>query len=412
MKKRILSLLCALTLLLGLAPAAAAQEGESRRAASALASLQVIDAVPSGEALSGPATRAQAVNVLARLYGLTKADLPSGAYDYASSKGWVTVLSGQEDPIPTSEFCAALLRQLGYEGFTNENAGVFARRIALTARDYGETLTLGDLYQLARDALTFPGRDGVTPARRLVEKGLCTQAQIRSMFPEELTIRRAADRHMAAILRLDVFYSDEEYEDGKRSNGGSGFFVSADGLAVTNYHTIESALYATATLVTGETFDVEKVIFYDRSADLALLRISKTTTDRKTTVPFFHYLELAQEPDLRVGDQVYSMGVPLGVTLSATSGVVSAVNHRVGVGSFSSLPCVISTADISHGSSGGALVNVYGHVVGVTTGAYANGNNLYLSVPLTLVMEADWTAEGITLKEVAEQVEKETASAK
>ena len=405
MKKQILALLCVLTLLLGLAPAAAALEGESQRAANTLASLQVIDAAPSGKALSNQASRAHAAEVLARLYGLTKADLPSGAYDYAVSKGWVTVVTGQKDPIPTAEFCAALLRQLGYEGFTNENANVFARRIALTSRDYDETLTLGDLYQLARDALAFPGKDGVAPAQRLVEKGLCTQAQVQGLFPEALTIRQAADKHMAAILRLDVFYSDREYEDDQRSNGGSGFFVSADGLAVTNYHTIEGALYATATLVTGASFPVEKVVFYDPDADLALLRISKTTTDQKATAPFFHCLELAQEPDLRVGDTVYSMGVPLGVTLTATSGVVSAVNHKVGVGTFSSLPCVISTADISHGSSGGALMNVYGHVVGVTTGAYTNGNNLYLSVPLTLVMEADWTAEGITLKEVVELAE-------
>lgn len=412
MKRKLLSLLCALILLLGVVPTASAQEGESKRAAETLASLQIIDAVPSEKSLSNPASRTQAADVLARLYGLTKGDLPSGAYDYVTSKGWVTVITGQKDPIPTAEFCADLLRQLGYEGFTNENADVFARRIALTARDYDETLTLGELYQLARDALPFPGKDGVAPADRLVEKGLCTQAQIDALFPEALTIRQAADRHMAAILRLDVFYSDREYEDDRRSNGGSGFFVSADGLAVTNYHTIEGAVHATATLTTGETFEVENVVFYDPDADLALLRISRTTTDQKTTVPFFHCLELAQEPDLRVGDQVYSMGVPLGVTLSATSGVVSAVNHKVGVGTFSSLPCVISTADISHGSSGGALMNVYGHVVGVTTGAYTNGNNLYLSVPLTLVMEADWTAEGITLKEVVELAEQEADSKK
>lgn len=405
MKRKLLSMLCALILLLGVMPTAAAQEGESRRAAETLASLHVLDAVPSAEALSKPATRAQAADVLARLYGLTKADLPSGAYDYVATKGWLTVVTGQKDPIPTAEFCAALLRQLGYEGFTNENADVFARRVALTARDYDKTLTLGELYQVARDALPFPGKDGVTPAKRLTDKDLCTQAQIDALFPETLTIRQAADRHMAAILRLDVFYSDKEYQEDQRSNGGSGFFVSADGLAVTNCHTIQKAVYATATLVTGETFGVEDVIFYDTDADLALLRISKTTTDQKTTAPFFHYLELAQEPDLRVGDQVYSMGVPLGVTLSATSGIISAVNHRVNVGTFSTLPCVISTADISHGSSGGALMNVYGHVVGVTTGAYANGNNLYLSVPLTLIMEADWTAEGVTLKEVVEREE-------
>ena len=45
------------------------------------------------------------------------------------------------------------------------------------------------------------------------------------------------------------------------------------------------------------------------------------------------------------------------------------------------LPCIVNTADISHGSSGGALVNTKGHVVGVTTGAYEGGNNLYISIP-------------------------------
>ena len=54
-------------------------------------------------------------------------------------------------------------------------------------------------------------------------------------------------------------------------------------------------------------------------------------------------------------------------------------------------------------------MNIYGRVVGVTTGAYSSGNNLYLSVPLTPVLEADWTVEGITLAEVLkEAVARET----
>ena len=400
MKKQILALLCVLTLLLGLAPAAAALEGESQRAANTLASLQVIDAAPSGKALSNQASRAHAAEVLARLYGLTKADLPSGAYDYAVSKGWVTVVTGQKDPIPTAEFCAALLRQLGYEGFTNENANVFARRIALTTRDYAETLSLGDLYQLVRDALAFPNREGVPAVRKLEEAGLCTQAQAQALFPEELTARQVADRHMAAVFRLDTYYTEEAYENDVRSNGGSGFFISSDGLAVTNYHTIDSAVRATANLITGECFEVERVLFYDTEADLALLRVSRTTRDQKTTVPSFSFLELAEDPALRRGDPVYTLGVPLGLTLAISDGIVSATDHEVEGYTF---PCVINTADISHGSSGGVLMNVYGRVVGVTTGAYSAGNNLYISVPLIPILSADWTAEGVTLAEVAEE---------
>ena len=65
------------------------------------------------------------------------------------------------------------------------------------------------------------------------------------------------------------------------------------------------------------------------------------------------------------------------------------------------LPCVMNTADISHGSSGGALLNVYGQVIAVTSGAYTYGNNMYLAVPVDPVLEADLTVSGKTLAEVA-----------
>ena len=64
------------------------------------------------------------------------------------------------------------------------------------------------------------------------------------------------------------------------------------------------------------------------------------------------------------------------------------------------LPCVMNTADISRGSSGGALLNVYGRVIAVTSGAYTYGNNMYLAVPVDPVMDADLTVPGKTLAEV------------
>ena len=60
----------------------------------------------------------------------------------------------------------------------------------------------------------------------------------------------------------------------------------------------------------------------------------------------------------------------------------------------------MSTADISEGSSGGALFNEYGQVIGITSGAYRDGNGMYLAVPIDAVLAADLTGEGQTLREV------------
>ena len=156
-------------------------------------------------------------------------------------------------------------------------------------------------------------------------------------------------------------------------------------------------------MITGETFLVDRVLFYDPDADLALLRISKTSQD-KLEVPFFSFLEIAEDPALRRGDRIYTLGVPLGITPAISQGIVSATDHKVDQFSF---PCVVNTADISHGSSGGALLNVYGHVVGVTSGAYEAGNSLYISVSLSPILETDWEAEGITLAELKRELQQQ-----
>ncbi len=420
MKKRLLALLCALVLTLGAVPLAAALEGEAARAADTLATLGLVNGSGSGYDLDAPATRAQAAVLLVRLAGAEEAaaadpwfagfrDVPAWArtaVDYAAHQGWVsgvTAVEFQPDrAVSANAWCAFLLRMLGYSDkagdFTVDGAAVFARRIGLTAAVYSGDLTRGALFQIMRDALTFSYKDGGTVIGRLVETGACSAAAANALglLTPELTARQAADRSMAAVFQLQSFESQADMEAQKPHADATGFFISADGLAVTNYHSIDGELYAAATLSTGEVYPVESVVWYDADIDLAVLRVSRTSAAGKTSAAF-HFLELAGTEDLRPGDRVYTLSNPLGLGLAVSEGVVSATDRAV---DRYALPCVMFTAPISQGSSGGALVNVYGHVVAVTSGAYTYGNSMFLAVPADPLLTADLTGEGQTLAQV------------
>ena len=422
MKKHILALFCALVLLLGAVPSAAALEGDTLRQTDALATLSLVKGTGDDYALEMPVTRAQAAVLLVRLAGAETAaakntwssgfvDVPAWArreISHAARLGWVRGVSEgrfqPHSPVTANAWCTMLLRMLGYsdaEGdFSISGAAAFAHRIGLVSRSYTGTMTRGDVFETMYDALTFSYQDGSgTVISRLIGSGTCTRAAASALglLDRELTAREIADRHMAAVFCLDTYDTQKEINAGKPSASASGFFISADGLAVTNYHSIEGSIYAEATLSTGEVYPVEEVLYYDTAIDIAVLRLSRTSTAHETASAFA-YLELAGTGDIRPGDTVYTLGNPLGLGLAVSSGIISAVQREA---EGFTLPCVVNTADISRGSSGGALLNVCGQVIAVTSGAYTYGNSMYLAVPVDPVMEADLTVPGKTLAEVA-----------
>ena len=212
--------------------------------------------------------------------------------------------------------------------------------------------------------------------------------------------RQVADRCAAAVFRLDTYETEAYRDEGLVTGEASGFFITEDGLAITNYHSIADAVSATATLSTGDVYEVERVIYYDPDIDIAVIRVSHAALKGHDTSAFAT-LDIADSGtgDLRAGDTVYAIGNPLGLGLAVSSGIVSATQRDV---ERYALPCVMSTADISEGSSGGALLNVYGQAVAVTSGAYVYGNSMYLAVPIDPILTADLTGEGLTLPEVLE----------
>ena len=421
MKKTLLSLFCALALVTGLLPSAAALEGEALRAADTLASLGLIQSAEAAAdyRLDDPVSRAQAAMLLVRLAGDEAAAKSANVVRYrdtdpwsapyvawAAKEGWVTGVSDlafyPNRTVTANAWCAMLLRMLGYsdqEGdFSVEDAAAFAQRIGLISRSLSGPLTRGEVFETMAEALAFPRSENESVLEHLVSAGVCSRsaANALGLMDRTLTAREIADRRSAAVFRLDLYKTQTEIREGTPAANASGFFISPDGLAVTNYHSIEDGLQALAVLSTGEVYPLESVLYYDAAIDIAVVRISRTSTAGKTTSAFA-CLELAGAKEVRPGDTVYALGNPLGLGLSVSAGVVSATEREV---EDYALPCIMNTADISRGSSGGALLNAYGQVVAVPTGAFTYGNSMYLAVPVDPVMKADLTAHSWTLEEV------------
>jgi S1-C subfamily serine protease len=159
---------------------------------------------------------------------------------------------------------------------------------------------------------------------------------------------------------------------GQETALGSGFLVSADGEIVTNYHVIKEAHSAIVKLSNGAFFPVSGVLVSDTDKDLAIIKVSGKN------LPF---LTLEDIDKLRTGDHVVAIGSPLGLEGTVSDGIVSAIRD------VANKKWIQTTAPVSHGNSGGPLLDMNDHVVGVVTmGVNLDvGQNLNFAVPCSEV---------------------------
>lgn len=175
----------------------------------------------------------------------------------------------------------------------------------------------------------------------------------RALSPQEIY------RNESGGMALIETYDDE----GHKRELGSGFVVSSDGTAITNYHVIRGAYRATVKFSDGTVGSVDGVDAYDQNRDLAVLRL----TPAPKTV-----LEIGDSDKVQVGDRIVAIGSPLGLQNTMTIGIVSAIRNGV----------IQMSAPISPGSSGGAVFDQYGKVVGVSVAYIAQGQNLNFAIPI------------------------------
>jgi serine protease Do len=140
---------------------------------------------------------------------------------------------------------------------------------------------------------------------------------------------------------------------------GSGFFISADGYAVTNNHVVDHAESVQVTTDDGTVYTA-KVVGTDPKTDLALIKV-----DGKKDFSFVRFSD--QQP--RIGDWVVAVGNPFGLGGTVTAGIVSARGRDIGAGPYDDY--IQIDAPINKGNSGGPAFDMTGNVIGVNTAIFS-----------------------------------------
>lgn len=158
--------------------------------------------------------------------------------------------------------------------------------------------------------------------------------------------------------------------DGNESASGSGFVAFDDQTVVTNYHVMENAYKCRISTEEDKTYEAESILAYSKDQDIAIIKLKKPTGLR--------VLSLGNSDKIKKGETIIAIGSPLGIKNTVSQGVLSGrlMEDNMDVLQF--------TAPISSGSSGGALFDDNGKVIGITYASIIEGQNLNLAIPIEL----------------------------
>ena len=166
---------------------------------------------------------------------------------------------------------------------------------------------------------------------------------------EALTYTQIYDKNLPSMVSIQA-------EDAKSYSTGTGVVLTSDGYIITNAHVVAGADKVQVVCSDNRVLDAALVGF-DANEDLAVLKVEATDLTPA---------EFGDSFALRCGDPVAAIGDPLGYRSTITDGIVSALDRDVDVDGVS-MVLIQTSAAINMGNSGGALINQYGQVVGITT---------------------------------------------
>lgn len=195
----------------------------------------------------------------------------------------------------------------------------------------------------------------------------------RTAILEKTTIEKDAERFGEAVVMVS-----------SPGGQGSGFLINEQGYLITNYHVIaqETLIQVTVFQKSEAGFEPRKykkvrIIALNPFVDLALLKIE---SEGDNEPPPFKYVYMGDMNEVEVGQSVFAIGNPLGLTRTVSQGIVSTKNRN-----FEGRLYIQTTTDINPGNSGGPLFNLKGEVIGVTSMGYIYLGGLNFAIPCDVV---------------------------
>jgi S1-C subfamily serine protease len=163
----------------------------------------------------------------------------------------------------------------------------------------------------------------------------------------------------STTLVFDFFYGTVPQQ-----GQGSGFILDKAGHVLTNYHVIQGANRGIEVMLSNKRRYQARVVGSDKVHDLALLQID---------APNLQPVTLASSSNLQVGQRVYAIGNPFGLSGTMTQGIISSIRSIRNEGGAPIEDAIQTDAAINPGNSGGPLLNSSGQVIGINTMIASNG---------------------------------------
>jgi len=192
---------------------------------------------------------------------------------------------------------------------------------------------------------------------------------------------RTADLKKTTITKCAEAVSEAVVKISSPAGTGSGFFINEEGYLITNYHVIERETRIEVTMFAKARNGFEKKRFkkvkieaINPFVDLALLKVEDLGLAQSK------FVYLGDLDRVKVGEEVFAVGNPLGLERTVTDGVISTKNRA-----FEGLLHIQTNADINPGNSGGPLFNLAGEVIGVTNMGYVFYGGLGFAIPVNYV---------------------------
>ncbi|MGN1404193.1 MAG: trypsin-like peptidase domain-containing protein [Ruminococcus sp.] len=182
---------------------------------------------------------------------------------------------------------------------------------------------------------------------------------------------------VAAAVRPSIveIYTYGDANSAILSGTGSGIILSEDGYIITNAHVLTNGK-SFRVITSDEKEYAAQVVGSDAKTDLAVIHIDATGLPAAT---------MGNSDEVVLGEAVVAIGNPAGLTGSVTNGIVSGLNRKIRSDATGyDMNCIQTNAAISPGNSGGALVNMYGQVIGITSSKYVSSSYEGLGFAITI----------------------------